>query len=902
MQKSKAVSKILSFIIMFSFLLGITYVPVSASSSLSTSLKNAYVRTLELRSDWGDISEICYKSVNEQKIFADYYEALDAYDMDPDNAYYGSVYIAPKKSSQKTSYSLGTPVDFTEYNIVGFLNDDDMRDVVIYKCKGTLWMRKTAGEYIIMKAKRTITPIEDIEEDIDDSEIVDLLMEQIDSFLGEDDYYEDEKVSEDIRLSITSCPTTSTKATVTIAGKVIYEGEDSYNVTINGDNVDVNEYSGTWSQEVTLKEGTNTFIIEAATDSGATDKITKTIKFQVDAPSLVISQCPETSALSEVTVTGRVTDKNDKNPKVYVNGDLMVVDYYGNWSTTITLKEGANPIEFKATNSIGKSTVINKTINFSTDGPTIVITACPDSSTKKTVTISGRVTDSNDKNPKLYINDEQVNVNSYYGTWDKELALKEGTNTFVIKATNSLGKTTTITKTVIFSSGAPDLVITSCPETSTIKTVTISGRVSDTNDKNPKVYINDELLSVNSYYGTWEKEVTLKEGENTFAIKATNSLGKTTTVTKIITFTSGAPDLVITNCPETSTVKTVTLSGRVADTNDKNPKVYINDELLSVNSYYGTWSKDVTLKEGTNTFTIKATNALGKSTVLTRTVTFSVAAPDLIISNCPDSSTTGKVTISGSVSDSNDSNPKVYINDDLLSLSWNKTWSKEVVLKEGTNTFIIKATNNLGKTTTITKTINFTVEAPSIVISNCPETSTSKTVTISGRVSDTNDRYPKMYINGELLSLGWDNTWSKTVTLSEGVNSLEIKATNSYGKATILTKTILYGYVTPTLQVLVCPDNSNTDKVVISGTVSDISDSNPSVYVNDVPVTTSGGAWSKEVTLIKGTNTITIKAVNKGGKQAIITKTITYIPAPEPTPTVEPTPTPTVEPTPTPAS
>ena len=339
---------------------------------------------------------------------------------------------------------------------------------------------------------------------------------------------------------------------------------------------------------------------------GRTASIIKKIIYYKDAPRLIIDQCPETSSVNAITISGKVTDKNDKYPKVYINGELQNVNLYGAWSKKVNLIEGRNTFEIKATNSAGKCVVVIKTIVFNMDVPILVLTNCPETSTLNKVNISGRVSDINDKSPKVYINDELVSVNSYYGTWTKDVALKEGVNIFTIKATNSLGKMVTITKTIKFNSVAPELIISNCPDTSILNKVNISGRVSDVNDKSPKVYINDELISVNSYYGTWSKDVALKEGDNAFTIKAINSLGKVTTIIKTIKFNCAAPELIISNCPATSTLNKVNLSGRVSDINDKSPKVYINDELVSVDSYYGTWSKEVTLKEGGEYFCHKS--------------------------------------------------------------------------------------------------------------------------------------------------------------------------------------------------------------------------------------------------------------------------------------------------------
>lgn len=542
MKKRNPILKILSFILCIIFMICNTTISAEASTILSKAIKNAYIDTLDLRLSWGEIEDICNNSINCGKVFSDYYEALEAYDEDSDNAYYGIVYMMPKKATQKTTHDLGTPVDFLEYTIVGFLNEDNERDVEVYKCKGTLWFKKASGEYIISKAKRTVTLLNDYKEAIGEDETVDSITEQIVSFVDDDyDNEKEEDISDDIKLTVTNCPRTSSASIATISGKVSYEGEDFITVTINDESVEVDEYNGTWSQDVSLKKGTNTFFIVATNSMGKTDSITKKITYHLEAPTLIVDNCQNNSFIKTITISGTVKDNNDNKPKVYINDNLIFVNYSGEWSTRVTLNVGENQFIIKATNNDGKTTTIKRTVVFTADAPSIAFTYCPSSSTKRIVTISGKITDVNDDSPKLYINNEAVSVNNYTGIWSKVVTLVEGDNALTVKAINSLGLITTVIRKITFSVGAPELTITVCPDSSTTKTVTISGKVTDVNDKNPTVYINGDLLPVNLMDGSWSATAALVDGINIFEIKATNSYGKSTVITKNIIYVNTPP-------------------------------------------------------------------------------------------------------------------------------------------------------------------------------------------------------------------------------------------------------------------------------------------------------------------------------------------------------------------------
>lgn len=314
------------------------------------------------------------------------------------------------------------------------------------------------------------------------------------------------------------------------------------------------------------------------------------------------------------------------------------------------------------------------------------------------------------------VNGEAVKMSSNYDDeYEGNYVYKfeqEGSKDFVVEGKKA-GKVKTVNVTAKYEIGVPQLTIMNCPETSDQKEITIWGTVSDKNDPNTvavKVTVNGEFARVESR-GNWSKNVTLKEGDNTFTITATNSLGKTATEVRTVTFGAGAPTLKIVNCPEVSDQKEVTIWGTVSDANDKNAvKVAINGNFVVVESR-GNWSKKVTLKEGDNTFTITATNSLGKTATEMRTITFGVEPPTLIVTNCPEVSDKDKVVIGGNVSDVNDGvNVKVTINGNFVGLDYHGNWGKEIKLKEGKNTVTIVATNSLGKSVTEERTIEYIPE------------------------------------------------------------------------------------------------------------------------------------------------------------------------------------------------
>lgn|GEM_PF-6407135 len=77
------------------------------------------------------------------------------------------------------------------------------------------------------------------------------------------------------------------------------------------------------------------------------------------------------------------------------------------------------------------------------------------------------------------------------------------------------------------------------------------------------------------------------------------------------------------------------------------------------------------------------------------------------------------------------------------------------------------------------------------MITNAPETTSLTSISLQGNVKSS-DSNTKFYINDQEVYVDYQNNFSKTVTLVPGENTFVFLALNSYGKATIVEKTIYY--------------------------------------------------------------------------------------------------------------
>lgn len=419
-------------------------------------------------------------------------------------------------------------------------------------------------------------------------------------------------------------------------------------------------------------------------------------KDQGDGPLLKVS-VPEKTTVSTVYISGTVSN----NAKVTLNGKEVTKIIDGQFKEGFKLeKEGSYELTIIATLSSGKTNTIVKKVTYEIEGPELKIDDIPETTSSQTISISGTVTDKNDSFPTVYLNDEKIHGSNYFSKSD--IVLVEGENILVFKAKNSLDKVTTITKKITFTAGGPTLKIDEIPETTNSQTISVSGTVTDKNDSFPTVYLNDEKIGGSSYFS--KSDIVLVEGENILIFKAKNNVDKVTTITKKITFTAGGPILKVDDIPETTNSQTISISGTVTDKNDSFPTVYLNDEKIGGSSYFS--KRDIVLAEGENILIFKAKNSVGKVTTVTKRITFTAGGPILKVDYIPEKTSSSKISVSGTVTDKNDSFPLVYLNDEKIGGS--SYFSKyDIPLKSGENTFVFKAVNNLGKSSTVTKSVYY---------------------------------------------------------------------------------------------------------------------------------------------------------------------------------------------------
>ena len=141
--------------------------------------------------------------------------------------------------------------------------------------------------------------------------------------------------------------------------------------------------------------------------------------------------------------------------------------------------------------------------------------------------------------------------------------------------------------------------------------------------------IRDRTKTTSGYSCSYKPSTALSDGSHTVVVKASDYDGNAATQ-KSVSFKIDTvpPELSVTS-PVNKLVTnktTVTVAGTTNDATSSPVTLTINGSAVTVYDD-GTFSKDITLKDGSNTITVVAKDGAGRTTTVTRTVTLDTKAP-----------------------------------------------------------------------------------------------------------------------------------------------------------------------------------------------------------------------------------------------------------------------------------
>lgn len=490
--------------------------------------------------------------------------------------------------------------------------------------------------------------------------------------------------------------TTVVVAPYTVKTKVMNVTGQSQ-ITLKQDGQVVNTSYWSWDQlsytltfNTNLNPGNNAFEVIATNPAGTANAITSIIfKKPVECKKPVVGFVNPGASNMEVDnnlfeVRASITDITSANQvELKLNGNLQSAGSYnaGNYMKMLTLVEGQNVVEIKATNACGESTANTIIVYKPKAAPCIApeltrVLPAQDNSTVEVsqVQVSATTLNISDVSQlQMTVNGTVVaaNFDATTNTVTATVDLNPGTNVIMLKAGNACGRSVmnwTVTRNVcqapvvtIVSSSLPAGTTTTSNEfnfTASVANVSSESEITVTHNGQATAFVFNAqtgMLSVNK---------NLLIGQNNFIVTATNACG--TNKKNIGVFRQDmpnvqAPTIQITN-PAT-TPYTTNLSGQTVNiattgvTASSQVTVTVNgvQTTFSFKSSNGAISFNANWAVGANVIVATAVNAGGtasdtKTVIYTTPVT--VNPPVIALTNpaaCPATLTNGTTTVTGTV-------------------------------------------------------------------------------------------------------------------------------------------------------------------------------------------------------------------------------------------------------------
>jgi RHS repeat-associated protein len=577
------------------------------------------------------------------------------------------------------------------------------------------------------------------------------------------------------------------------------------------------------SAAFTLTEGTNLIPVEAVDRAGNPAAVTVPLYLDTQPPVVQIAEPAADSFVNtpRITVSGTV---NEPVTSVTVNGAPATVDGTGFTLAGVALTEGENTILVEARDRAGNSGSQQIKVTLDTVSPDVQVSQPAADSFINTpqVTVIGTV---NEPVALVLVNGTGAAIDGQTFSLAGQ-ALSEGQNLITATAKDRAGNEKTVIVPVTLDTQAPTVTITAPAAGFLTRSaqVTVSGEVSE---EVASVTVNDIPAAVSGRNFTLA--FTLAEGANILTVRAIDRAGNPGTASVTGTLDSTPPAApVLSPLPSPTKTPVVTLLG----TAEGNATV----KVLSGTTLIGTVTADgqgsftlagVALTEGTNTFTASARDAAGNEGPASAPldVVLDTQAPVLTVSTLPDGSYTNNATlnITGTVQD-NVGLRDLQVNDTVVPVNADASFSYALVLTSGANTVTVVATDLAGNQASDTRTITLDQTAPVITVTTPADNSKTAQglLTVSGSVDKAATVLVTLGGNAQPAALT-GNAFSADLNLTSGTNTIEVTATDLAGNKSTVKRTVLFDDQMPSVAITDPNQDLRTNKssVTIRGTASD---------------------------------------------------------------------------------
>ncbi|MBB4427364.1 Ca2+-binding RTX toxin-like protein [Bradyrhizobium sp. CIR48] len=651
--------------------------------------------------------------------------------------------------------------------------------------------------------------------------------------------------------------------------------------------------NGGWSTTVTLNNGPNSLtarVSDAAGNTATSGAVVYTLSTTGPTVTEALIADTGTSATDHVTANPALNGTGLANTVVHLTIDGVLIastaitDAQGAWSFTPTgLADGLHTIVASQTDAFGNTGSAALSFTLDTTAPTVAITSAGGPVNQASQTITGTVGVA-DAGATVTILDNATAIGTAIvqanGTWSTTVTLNQGGNSLTARVSDAAGNTATSGAVVYtLSTTGPTVTEALVSDTGTSATdhLTTNPALNGTGHANTVVHFTIDgstivATATADAQGAWSFTPTgLADGPHTIVASQTDAFGNTGSAALSFTLDTAAPTVAITSTggPVNQASQTITGTVGVADAGATvtllDGTTTIGTAIVQAN---GTWSTTVTLNQGGNSLTARVSDAAGNTATSSAVVyTLSTVGPTVTETLVADTGTsvTDHLTTNPALSGTGLANTVVHFTVDGSPIATTVTTDAQGVwsftpsgLADGLHTIVASQTDIFGNTGSASLSFTLDTTAPTVAITSTGGPVNQASQTITGTV-DVADAGASVTILDGTTTIGTaivqaNGTWSTTVTLNNGPNSLTARVSDAAGN-TATSGAVVYTLSTtgPTVTEALVADTgtSATDQVTANPAVSGTGLANTVVHftVDGSPIATTvttdaQGAWS----------------------------------------------------------
>ncbi|GGX56074.1 hypothetical protein [Saccharospirillum salsuginis] len=657
-------------------------------------------------------------------------------------------------------------------------------------------------------------------------------------------------------------------------------GVRDVSIDLAGQQQPAEQLDGAYQSELTLAEGDNSVQLTATDQAGNVSQDSLLIKADYTPPRFTNVSVPLLVNQSDLTVTGDVSDALSglSDVSLQLNGDAQALTLTdtaegAGFSANLALAEGANTLELVSTDAVGNEQRLSYQVNLDSQAPTIELTE-PDPywQNDSVIRLSGRISDDNSGLDSLtyqWAGQTHPLTPDSTGAFSLDLTMTEGDNTLTVTALDRAQNSAEATVQAGLDTTPPVIE----PEQSSDRVtgdeaVTLSGRVSDMGSGIASLVLQrsdrTESTPVAVAGGQYNLSLPLTEGVLEGTLLATDHVGLTAEWPFTVLMDATPPSLTLTpeqdyltNEPAVTAEWTATddgsgLSGQT---------LTLSGEPQPVTDDARSWA--LTLREGTNTITLSAVDAVGHRTELTREWHLDTQAPELTWLSSSEATNDPDYTARARLVDANGiaSYQLTANGQPVTGTLESDTLSGSIVLQEGQNRLVLTASDTAGNPARIEQTVFLDTQPPVLALDDVTDITAANDIAIAGQVTDAST--VQVTVGDQSATVGEDGRFSVTVPIQAGGNDIVVQAIDALNNLTQQSLSVTGDRTGPSVE-WTAPALTDQDILTITGSVSDdYADVARLQLINDsldgagFDVTVNEGAFSVDVALAPEVNQLT---------------------------------------------